>query len=152
MLTNNTKRYVIVKKLAYLNFLIEYTKLTSDEMVELTYDDEEQYTIFSSLSDEEKIIYLNTITFPYDTALAKALYSRKLDITNFEEFHVDSKLISDKSCEYLKYSYLDLVDKNVEPKFTNLTNRLDNIFEQTEENSNDIHTNVVKSIRKNLHF
>ena len=121
-------------------------------MVELTYDDEEQYTIFSSLSDEEKIIYLNTITFPYDTALAKALYSRKLDITNFEEFHVDSKLISDKSCEYLKYSYLDLVDKNVEPKFTNLTNRLDNIFEQTEENSNDIHTNVVKSIRKNLHF
>ena len=152
MLTNNTKRYVAVKKLAYLNFLIEYTKLTGDEMFEITYDDEEQYTIFSSLSDEEKTIYLNTITFPYDTALARALYSRKLDITNFEEFHVDSKLISDKSWEYLKYSYLDLVDKNVDPKLTNLANRLDNIFEQTEENSNAIHENVVKSIRKNLHF
>ena len=133
------KKYIALKKIGYIYRLLESDAKKNNDIRTLESYKIQQEVFLGKLDENSSIIYLNTYNFPYDLTLYKYLEHRKLNFDTINEasdyFGIDSKLILDKIKEYIKYSYLELVEYNHDSSFAKLSRMIDTQLDKEATNS-----------------
>ena len=138
------KKYMSIKKVGYIYNLLECDAKKKNDTEALESYKTQQEVFLSQLDENSAKIYLNTYYFPYDMALCKYLHGNKLTDEMISEgvskFGIDSKLMLDKMKEYIKYSYLELLEYDYDSKLTELAKMIDNGWsniDKLEVNNNE---------------
>lgn len=114
----NNERYIEVKKKAYL-----VSTIGSEEGKKL-------FSMIDNLSDEERIIFNNTISFPNDLDLYDDTFyeqaSAEFIQSILDKYNISADLLKAKMKEYITYHFKDIYEEKYDPKFNELVDSFSN--------------------------
>lgn len=146
MTKEELKHYTALKRAGYIFYLLEKNNdQIHDANIIESYQIQKK-VLLESLSPSDVKIFLNTISFPYDLSLYKYLEHQKLSSNvsahTCEYFGLSDELLEEKMKEYIKYSYLDLVNNNIDSKFSSFAIKISEMSEQNINLENNSHKNL----------
>ena len=129
MRKEDLSRYMSVKRTAYCIFLLENPQISNlGTGKDCSF---EKQRLLEGLSETEKQIFVDTLTFPYDLALFKEL-CKKSSLANVEatlkNFSIDKQLYERKWHEYAVHSYGSLVEGSIDIKFSDFSLKLEEMW------------------------
>ena len=137
MMNKKVSHYVALKKIGYIFYLLEKDNCTANDIKAIESYEMQKKVMLESLDSFDTEIFLNTLSFPYDLALYKYLEHKKLSDENLDDackyFSLDSKLLLSKLREFIKFSYLELVNNNSDNNFSQFATMISDNWESDDK-------------------
>ena len=146
MKKKDLNRYMALKKVGYIYNLLESEAKSKNDIDALESYKVQQQVFMSQLDEDSLKIYLNTYNFPYDLTLYKYLEHKKLSTDIIYEtsnyFGIDSNLVIEKINEYVKHTYLHLINSDTKSSFSQLAEMVDSKF--TKKGALEVNNSEIK--------